>query len=723
MSSMYFGVYRDDVMRLARSIVIKFDDVATQINDRLLEIGVESDPEHPETWKYYLNMSGEYHSTDVMMTVRSADTLELIDFTKENLALHRATAREYYPGSQLYNALALQYPDQTPLINGILYPIDINTAINSNNGTILYYDPDYVEDQEDNFAFLLQEWVTTFINRWYNSQFNLTDDLYLATFLGNMYCQLPLAIMNIRLRNAKTNKAHSYHITEYLASHGRLDEFMPYLDIRQKLWLYRNIAYIQRNAGKQDTWQRLVDNILTPRGIPLISYTIEQNNEDMLEDLRPAVDMVKHDVNFPIVQPGQEKVTVADLLEREDDLARDNPIVRFDAEQEIVEQMGSDQYSILETKVFDSEVIDRSNSNVRTLMSVLLNEWLHLATSDRYRAYIQVPNPRTGEYMTVSVRAALIVTVYTYCKARDIPMPTIPRLIAYDVLRDRFPTFTELRNAVPKRLISDKLIQAIQDMHTPLKQYISTEQFYLDCAKLHQEYLRQWEMYSFQEHQRSRAYCEQLTKYHYMNRKCDLVPEIGMTFEAYFRAAAFDILDLDTSELEQLCQDTINIATGSNLHEVITLGQIQRELLALMGRLTSYPLQYLRNVAFTDFHVLGMVVPRVGDITSLMDGNLITPVANINVRSYRTESSKRWRIYDDALSPNIRYRYDQEDRWRINPFVEVRETSFKDTLYYIRGCDIGVRSVVIEPVNNPNETGDLPDYKNSTDANWPKLPG
>lgn len=720
MNNVYFNLFRNDVMRLARSVVIKFSEVGLQINERLKEIGYMSDPNAPETWKYYLNLAGVYHETDIMMTVRSADTLELIDFTKENLAIHRATAREYYPGSSLYANLVREFPDQAGLINGILYPIDIQKAINSNDGDILYFDPKYVESNEYNFLDQLQTWVRVFITRWYNTQFNLTDDLYLATFLGNLYTKLPMAIMLIRLRNAKSNMAHSYHVTEYLASHNKLDDFVPYLDLRQLLWLYRNINFIERNAGKKDTWNRLVDNILTPRGIPLISYTLEQDSSVMPESLKPNTILIKHDINFPIVQEGQEETSVADLLDREDELARDNLIVKYDTEKDIDNKMSSSQYSWLRTKVLDSEVIDRSNSSVRSLMSVLLSEWLHLSSSGKYRAYIQVPNPKVGDYMTMSVKDAFIVMLYCYSRVRDIPLPTIPKVITYDVLRDRLPNFNELRSIADKRVIRDPLITAIQDMVTPMSEYISTEQFYLDCSRLHKEYLAQWEMYSFQEHSNGRAYCEQLVKMHYMNRQCTLV-EGDVTFEQYFKDASFQIADMNNTELEQLCLDCINIATGSNLVRVITLGEVQRELLKLMSRLSSYPLQYLRNVSFTDFHVLGMVMPRVGDIEIDADGNHIVPVANLNVYNYKTVGAHTYKIYDEYSSPNVRYDYIDEDIFYIDPCVDIVEISFKDVHYYIPVNGINVTNVKIELANEPIVDNYLNQYNNSTDPSWPTL--
>lgn len=723
MSNVYFDIYRDDIIKLVRSVIIKFSETATQINDRLWQFdGVVVDENDPATWKYYLHLAGDYHSTDVMMYVRSADTLELIEFTKANLAIHRATAREYYPGSVLYKSLVRQYPNQADLINGILYPIDINVAIDAPDGKILYYDPIYVEPQEDTFIYELQDWVNAFYIRWNNTQFNLTDELYHAAFLGNLFSRMVPQILALRLAKAKTNHANSYHIREYLASHEHLDDFIPYLDTYQMLWLYRNINFLQRHAGSKDTFQRLVKNILTHRGIPLLEYTLNQNSTNMLRDDVARAELIKHDINFGIVQPGMESVPVSVILGREQLLARDNPLVEFETERDIQLDMGFSKSSELPTRVYDSEVIDRSISNVRTLNDVLLNEWLHLASSDRYRAFVQLPNPKTGEEMTMSVKDAFLVAMYCWMKTRGVLNEKIPRFIAYDVLLDKSPTFPELRTMAPLRLIPDNLITAIQDITPPMSQYISTEQFYLDCHQVHQNYLRQWELYSFQENMVGRAYCEQVVKMHYMNRMCTLVDE-DITWTSYFTRQGFKITDMSNTEMEQLCLDAINIATGANLVKLITLGEIQRELLRLMSRMSSYIAQFLRNVEFTRFHVLGTVMPRLGDISFKTGNTEMVPIANINVEEYSAFAKSLIKIPDISVGPEVVMTHRDHGEYWIDPCVDIIETSFKEHAYPMPVCNVGIGRVSITVTNTPDPDGELDIYKNSTDPQWPNFEG
>jgi hypothetical protein len=430
--------------------------------------------------------------------------------------------------------------------------------------------------------------------------------------------------------------------------------------------------------------------------------------------------MIKHDINFNIVQDDTLPVPTEAIITREEPLARDNPLVAFDTERDIQQDMGYSAYSVLPTRVYDSEVIDRSVSNVRSLQHVLLNEWLDLASSNRYRAFIQLPNPKNGVNMTMSVKDAFIVTMYCWMKTRGWLSETIPKFIAYDVLTPRSPTFMELRKMSPIRIIPDRIITAIQDITPPMGNYISTEQFYMDCHEAHQRYLRQWELYSFQEHMVGRGYCEQIVRMHYMNRMCTLV-EGEVTWDEYFTAQGFDILDLSNPDMEQLMLDAINIATGANLVKIITLGEVQRELLRLMSQLSSYIAQFLRNVEFTKFHVLGMVMPRIGDIEVKGGDTLIVPIVNIGLRAYSEYERARYLLSNAVVGPNINWSYSQYGRWWINPFVNIIETSFRNTQYPLPVCNIGIGSVSIEVTNDPDPNGDLDFYEPDTDPNWPKL--
>jgi len=718
MSQFNYITFRNDIFRLVRSIVIKSSHVADVINADLISRNIPVNFEDPKTWKYYLNLSGAYHSSDQMMRVRSMDTREMIDFTAANLRYHRATALEYKYGTVVYTNLVNKYPTQADLINGIIAPVPIQTAINSNNGDILYYDTSLVEGPEDNLIRELQRWVHAYQLRWFNEGYLLTDDLYLQHYIGQLYLAMFKAIENIRWRNCMTRRAHSFHIREHLASHGRLDQYMPYLIKPQQLWLYRNIWFIKQNPGRQEILDRLVDKLLTPRGIPLIQYTLNQNTEEMPEELYSKVEMIKHDINLRSIAPGNEKTTVANILDREIPLARDNAKVMFDAEQEIHEKVKMSGFSSMPTKVFDSEVIDRSNSSIRNLFNVLLNHWVYLASRSRYRAYVSIPHPRSGEYLSMTVKDALIVAIYAVGRIYGYDFKQIPVLHAYDVLRSPLPTFDELQAIVPKGGLREGMIEAVMDRITPMTEYISTERFYLDCAQLHKEYLKLWELYSFQEHHRSRAYAEQVVRRHFMHVRCPLIQE-QLSFEQYFKDSQFDLADLDVLELEQLLTDTINIATGSNLVKIVTLGEVQRELLRLIAGLSSYPLQFLSNVAFTDFTVLGLLDTRFGDHWAEITDTKRFAIDDFTVRHVHVETGVKFSLPADVIDPEIKYGLESKVAYHYNPMVDMRERFDMAGHYRIDTSGVSIRGFSLVFDNTPIENGQMDQYKPSTDPNWP----
>jgi hypothetical protein len=117
MSSYVFETYRQETLELARTLTIKFDIQNTLVNGRLTDLGQEISETDKKTWKYYLNLNGQYHRNDRMMTVMSSDTQEEITFDKETLVSHPRTRLEYAKGGIYYNQLLERYPTQVILIN------------------------------------------------------------------------------------------------------------------------------------------------------------------------------------------------------------------------------------------------------------------------------------------------------------------------------------------------------------------------------------------------------------------------------------------------------------------------------------------------------------------------------------------------------------------------------------------------------------------------------
>ena len=612
MSNTYYELYLNDVFTLAKTIVVKSNATAEAINAnlQLLQPNLYIDKQNLSTWKYYMNLAGEYHSTDTMMYVTSMDTLEEIEFTKENLEIHRATAREYGFGTRYYNALVSKYPNQEMLILGILNPVAKSKSITAKDHQILFYEPSLVEDNEFSLISKLQDWIDAFFVRWYVQGYEC-DDLFAAAALGVLFIHMPAAILNIRLAACKTNEAHSYHIRQYLASNGRLDVYMDYLTKRQALFLYRNIRYLHRNAGKQETFKLLTQRILTERGIPLAEYTIRHNLAELPEKILPKIELLNRSINFDYVGDAIDTASVNEILIKEISEARDNLATLDEAETEITSRMQNSLYSSLPTKVLESAVTDLTDSAPYTLADILLNHWIYFSTTNRYPTVLSITNPVSGEKIQLTAKDAFIVFLYAYNKARGTELAVIPRIEATRVRRPQLPTLNELKAVLNTKYVSETIIKHSLKNQPAIGQYISVEAFRAVCEDIHEAMLLHRDLHAYREHSRTRGEVEAMIDCFYTDIECDI--GAGQNYEAWFEERGLTIPEMGDLDLDLLASEILKIATGANLNTKKSLRELQEALLKLQAQLSSYSIQYLRTINSSSFRIIDWPAIRIGD--------------------------------------------------------------------------------------------------------------
>lgn len=634
MSKAQYDIYIDKVKTLAKTLVVKSEATADAINKDRAELGYVVNLADPTTWKYYLNVSGQYHVSDTPMTVISLDTLQTIAFTKENLLIHLATAREYTYDSRYYNDLLSRYPEQELLIAGILHPVDLNTAVAAADSTILWYDATLVEDNEENLIPTLQSWINSFMIRWDVPAYRLVDDLYAASQLGVMYLGLLQEILNIRLANCKTRFAHSYHIREYLASHGKLDVYVDNMTKKQMLWLYRNILYIQLNAGKQETFQTLTQNILTDRGLPLVGWSMRHNLANMPDNLVPDVEFERDPLNYGVDSAGTDTRTVSQLLLAENGAARGNPRVESDAEGTITRQMQNSRSDRLQTKVLESAILDLTDASPFTLSDALLNHWLYFAKLGIYNAVITPDNPHTGGTYTFDMLDAFIVWLYSYNAARGVVLPNLPTIEAIHVRRIPMPGKAELLGLIDQTWIDPALVDAaISGVAAVPTHFISTAAFYQGVKQIHDGELYHRLLYATQEHYIARGQAEQMTQRFYRDYTVDLG---GDTYTSWFNARGLDIAGLTDLEHDLLATQILSLATGANLNVALSLKDMQAAMLAIMTQLSSYTVQYLQSINTDPIRVLDAPVIRAGDTLVHSGDTTFVDALNIRVQDIHT---------------------------------------------------------------------------------------
>lgn len=632
MSNVRYKLYVDDVLLLARSIVLKSESTANSINQHFRETGlVEVLEEQPETWKYYLNLAGEYHSTDTRMFVTSLDTRERIEFTKDNLVEHRATKRGYGPGTRFYKELVKKYPKQIDLINGILGPIDIQAAISARDGQILSYDTSLVESNETNLVPELQKKIDGWKVRWDVADYAKVDDLYPAANLALLYMNLPLFVMNIRMANCRTEKVHSFHIRQYLASNGKLDSYIDNLNKKQMLFLYRNIKYINRNAGKQETFEWLVDALLTERLLPLAKYRLQHNISDLPNNLLPTINAKRIDLTKYVSGTVRDIYSANELIQKEVPVTRNNVQYQAEALIDLNQKYRRDTNNELPTKVLESSVVDRSESFSVKLGDVLLNHWISWACEGNYLAVTNFDNPANGESLWFSSKDAFILFLYAYNASHGLILENIPDVVATFVRKPEIPSVGELRKLAQPSRVPTSWIHYLREDQPVIGDIISTAGFYEKCQEIHEAWKLHSDFIAFREHMTTRGQVENVAYHLYQDVHYDLGG--GMRYDDWLQSKNLELGNLSKEEFDLLANNLMSVATGVNLKVSVGLKDLQESMVRLLRQLSSYSIQIVTELQGNNITVVGCPAIRVGDSQGGGEGTTRIHQSNIYVQN------------------------------------------------------------------------------------------
>ena len=652
-----YSIYEDQCLRLAETIFVKSEAAAYALNKHLVESYGSSavNALYPSTWKYYLNLAGEYHSTDTVMSVVSMDTLEKITFSKNNLKVHRATARGYAYGTRGYKELVALYPEQEYLIRGILYPVDLDLAIAAKDGTILGYPADLVEENEYSLIAKLQVWIDGFRARHVNDQFSVSDGLYTASWMAVMYMSMPLAILTLRLEACHSNEAHSFHVSQYLASHGHLDVYMKQLTTKQAHWVYRNIKYLQNHTGKQENFEWLIEHIMTERQLPLAEFTMRHDvsrlqkqadeasepvsamrsmmmeiSAEALADETPVEPTEKTKVLYPDIVfrktpknlgynlTENEPLSLSRVLAKEDKFARSNARFREIMQPQILEGMENSLSNVVMTKFMESAMVDRSNNTPYTMSDILLNHWLSFSVKGIYRAYISVTSPKSGTRIPLQVKDAFIFYWYAFCRSFNIDIDVIPQILASRVVRTPAPSVDELMTMVSSKYISRKMANDVVSVQPIVRDIISTEAFYNTCIELFEAAQYQRRYIATQEHFKRRGMMLNMVSRIYSDDLCVLAPAGSDGYKEWFAERNIDIETWTQAELGLLWVNILKEATGLSLITTKSLKDLQSAMVRMLSQLSSYSIQINTDINATDVRMSDWGAIRLGDLNSKM---------------------------------------------------------------------------------------------------------
>lgn len=587
--------YVRDNIAFCRTLVVKFEDLAL-LDNRLIKQYYNIDAgDDKSKWRYYMNLNGEYHVTDQMMTVKSLDDNEIINFTKENLVLHPATKNAYRQGGYYYSRLVDEFAYQRELINGILNPIPISEAIGAPNYKILRYNEDYVHWNEIQLIPDLQAWIDNVAYQWFGTEYKYTDNLMHAALILHMYSSIFQYILTNRYEKRFSRYAHPFYIWSLLQSNGISPIYKDLLNPKQTMWLFRNIDYVLRNLGKQDTFEQLMEILLSERDIPLSKYDMVFDTMDMPVDLSPTAQYQTERLN----------------LKERFGLARTLRTINLTMTKEIPDAYDNDtnydKYLPLTTlttrfgeagnypiKVLESEMTDTTNRQPETFFHVLNSELIYLAKNDMYDIQIDFTEPLTGNSFTMPVQEA--ITLWHHLLNIYLGNDDCDKIVAYyysKAMKIKPPSLKQLMSLGGHPTLEQDWCTDLLKTHIPQYRIISPTAFYQNAKAIFDAKWDQKKMtarfpqiayYSRRENAASNLYETGYAKLSSYNKYSELIEKYGLELETYSKEDSLILM-----------WEIWRKMTGWDQFTHQTIAELQSGMIGLMKFLSSYSLQYIKQ--------------------------------------------------------------------------------------------------------------------------------
>lgn len=635
------ALFIKDIFKIAKTLVIKHSDIALVINQELVTKGYVVDWDNPYSWKYYKNLAGEYHQYDLDYTANINNGNEYMvikiagvtgpvnaNFTKSlinPLSGDVSLANEYEFNTKYYNDLVNTYPELETLILGILNPIDINDAVEAENGALLYCgnyyrkkitsglgerfsfvkrnevglnDPKLIEEQETSLLPSLEKWVKAFLTRWYLRDFFLIEDVYLHTVLSNMFSAIPAFIFNHRLSKCFTEEVHSFHIKSFLESHGKLGKYINSLPLKQLMFLYRNVRWIEKNTGKEETFKLLVDNLATLSGVPLTSYKLKHNLANQPEEYYPLPLLQREVINF--IQTGSRFTTfsIHQMLNKEKDLALSNAEDIDNRTEKAIYKLQRSLDSEFPTKIIESDMIDKTNSHPYKLFDMLFNLWIYAVSENLYTANIFVTNPRTSDKIVLNPLNALILAIYCINKGYAGTAPiNVPDMVARNIPKVLGSDLSYLLTKVESSRINLSKINELVGVNKTVDTVItSSDLFFAKGKELHMQFIDRYNFIAKHSFAKTHAQLRRIMgKLYYLEKNCVLNTG-NTTYQNWLNDNGFVLDEFTKEDLINLGMELINKTTDYSVNSQKEKAELQEAVIEIMKQFSSYSVQYIYDI-------------------------------------------------------------------------------------------------------------------------------
>lgn len=497
-NSFYVESYILETINLTKSIVIKNHQEAKLYNDYLIaQYPGYNVPSDVKEWRYYQHLAGKYHSTDTTIRITSVDNGTTINLTKEALIVHKKTKAELLKFDLLYDDIVKKYPEQKLLVRSIIAsPIytDLDKITKLPDYSIVAYDKTLIEENEHDVIPSLQERINNYKHIWLIPYYQNSDNLFLASQYHILYNFLVTSILAVRLENAKTMSAHSFHIRLYLASHFNLDKYQIFLTRRQQLYLYRNLLYFANRSGQNHVFRTLINELFNEHNVSVVSYVFHQRNA-LDSQMRTEYVYNQQLLNSKNLEHNTIDYSLDYLSGKESKVAPSNSIELTLNREVIDSENKNSRFSKLLTKDLETILIDETDSVAQKLMDTIVDYLAFLLKYNQVNFLTEITDPVTN--VTYRLGCADLFKLFTIClyAAHNVKINEFPQYRIKKVFARQMPSKDFLLKLLYKKKFRyDTDTQTLLDAIPPYRNLITSFEFTEFVTDIYKLNIGIWEM-------------------------------------------------------------------------------------------------------------------------------------------------------------------------------------------------------------------------------------
>jgi hypothetical protein len=105
-----------------------------------------------------------------------------------------------------------------------------------------------------------------------------------------------------------------------------------------------------------------------------------------------------------------------------------------------------------------------------------------------------------------------------------------------------------------------------------------------------------------------------------------------VTYDQWLKDHQLDVTNFGQPEFEMLYNNLLALCTGTSLHVTVSLEELQNAMIRLLGQLSSYTVQFLKELRGTNMIALNWSAIRVGDTAGDGAGGMKVHSANVYVQ-------------------------------------------------------------------------------------------